>query len=66
MNTNLFTQLVESMTQMNEIARGKRSPSREFHVAAFSVKAPRLSPRGRRRLSTRSASGPADRRRRIP
>lgn len=28
----LFAELVESMTQMNEIARGERAPSRGFHV----------------------------------
>ncbi len=39
MNKKLFAELVESMTQHNEIARGKRAPSREFHVDALSVKA---------------------------
>ena len=39
MNKKLFADLVESMTQMNEIARGERAPSREFHVDAVSVKA---------------------------
>jgi len=39
MNKKLFAELVESMTQMNEIAHGERAPSREFHVDALSVKA---------------------------
>jgi hypothetical protein len=30
MNKKLFAKLLESMTQMNEIARGERAPSREF------------------------------------
>ena len=34
MNKELFEQLVESMRQMGEIARGERAPSREFHVDA--------------------------------
>ena len=38
MDKKLFAELVESMTQMNEIARGERAPSREFHVDAFSIK----------------------------
>ena len=38
MNKKLFADLVESMTQMNEIARGERAPSREFHVNALPVK----------------------------
>jgi hypothetical protein len=33
-NTKLFAELVESMEQMNEIARGERAPSREFHASA--------------------------------
>jgi hypothetical protein len=33
-NKKLFADLVESMTQMNEIARGQRAPSREFNVDA--------------------------------
>jgi len=41
MNKKLFAELVESMTQMNEIAHGARAPSREFHVDALSVKARR-------------------------
>lgn len=39
MNKKLFAELAKSMTQMNEIARGERTPSREFHVDAFLVKA---------------------------
>lgn len=38
MNKKLFADLVESMTQMNEIARGERAPSREFRVDAVSIK----------------------------
>ena len=38
MNKKLFAELVESMTQMNEIARGERVASREFHVDAFAIK----------------------------
>jgi putative transcriptional regulator len=34
-NKKLFAELVQSMTQMNEIVRGERAPSREFHVAAL-------------------------------
>jgi putative transcriptional regulator len=32
MNPKLFADLVESMTQVNEMARGERVPSREFHI----------------------------------
>lgn len=39
MNKKLFADLVESVTQMNEIARGERVSSREFHVNALPVKA---------------------------
>ena len=38
MNKRLFGELVESMTQMDEIVRGARAPSREFHVDAVAVK----------------------------
>ncbi len=38
MNKKLFAELVESMTQMNEIARGERAPSREFHVEPLAIK----------------------------
>jgi putative transcriptional regulator len=37
-NKKLFAELVESMTQMNEIVRGERAPSREFHVDAIAIK----------------------------
>ncbi|MFK3769469.1 helix-turn-helix domain-containing protein [Pseudomonas putida] len=37
MENNLFDRLVESMTQMDEIDRGERQPSREFHVDAVQV-----------------------------
>ena len=39
MNKKLFAELVESMAQMNEIVRGERAPSREFHVDAIAIKA---------------------------
>ena len=38
MNKKLFAELVESKTQMNEIARGERAPSCGFHVDALSIK----------------------------
>ncbi|HWT69471.1 MAG TPA: helix-turn-helix domain-containing protein [Pseudomonas sp.] len=38
MEKNLFNRLVESMTQMDEIDRGERQPSREFHIDAMQVK----------------------------
>ncbi len=38
MNKRLFEKLVESMEQHNEIARGERAPSREFHLDAMTVK----------------------------
>lgn len=38
MNKKLFAELVESMEQMNEIARGERAPSREFHVEPLAIK----------------------------
>jgi putative transcriptional regulator len=38
MNKRLFERLVESMEQHNEIARGKRAPSREFNIDAVAVK----------------------------
>jgi DNA-binding XRE family transcriptional regulator len=37
-NKKLFAELVESMEQMNEIARGERAPSREFHVEPLAIK----------------------------
>lgn len=38
MDTKLFERLVESMTQMNEIIDGERSPSREFLIDGIHVK----------------------------
>ena len=38
MDKRLFKRLVESMQQMDEIVRGARAPSREFHVDAERVK----------------------------
>ena len=38
MNKKLFAELVESMTQMNEIVRGARTPSREFHIEPLAIK----------------------------
>jgi putative transcriptional regulator len=38
MDKHLFDELLESVTQMDEIQRGERSPSREFHVDAVQVK----------------------------
>ena len=38
MEKKLFADLVESMTQMNEIIKGERAPSREFHFDAVKVK----------------------------
>ena len=38
MNKKLFAELVESMTQMNEIAGGERAPSREFHIEPLAIK----------------------------
>ena len=34
-----FEELLESVTQMDEIIRGERVPAREFHVDALGVKA---------------------------
>lgn len=41
MNKKLFAQLVESMEQMGEIARGERPPSRVFDVDPGNVRAVR-------------------------
>lgn len=38
MDSKLFGRLVESMQQMDEIVKGERAPSREFHVHAVQVK----------------------------
>lgn len=36
--SKFFDELMESVQQMDEIARGERQPSREFHVDALQVK----------------------------
>jgi hypothetical protein len=38
MNKKLFEYLVKSMTQMYEILRGERAPSRKFYIDADSIK----------------------------
>lgn len=38
MDKKLFADLVESLTEMGEILRGERAPSREFHADALKVK----------------------------
>ena len=38
MEKMLFDRLLESVSQMNEIARGERAPSREFVIDAVRVK----------------------------
>lgn len=38
MDKTLFAELVESMTEMGEIVRGERAPSREFTVDSVRVK----------------------------
>ncbi len=35
--SKFFDELMESVQQMNEISRGEREPSREFHVDALQV-----------------------------
>ncbi len=35
---NFFNDLMESVTQMDEIRRGERAPSREFHIDALRVR----------------------------
>jgi putative transcriptional regulator len=37
--SKFFEDLLESVTQMDDIVHGKRSPSREFHIDAAGVKA---------------------------
>ncbi|HZX70973.1 MAG TPA: helix-turn-helix domain-containing protein [Rhodanobacter sp.] len=34
----MFANLMESVTQMDEIVRGERQPSREFYIDALAVK----------------------------
>ena len=36
--SRLFDELMESVQEMNEILRGEREPSREFHVDSMRVK----------------------------
>lgn len=36
--SKFFDELMESVQQMDEIVRGERQPSREFHVDALKVK----------------------------
>jgi putative transcriptional regulator len=43
MNKKLFGKLVESMTQMDEMVRGNRAPSREFQIDALTIKELRAS-----------------------
>ncbi len=38
MNKKIFSKLVESMAQMNEIVQGKRAPSRQFEMDARTIK----------------------------
>ncbi|MGH8112490.1 MAG: helix-turn-helix domain-containing protein, partial [Rhodanobacteraceae bacterium] len=38
MNANMFAKLMESVTQVDEMVRGERQPSREFHVDALGIK----------------------------
>jgi len=38
MNKRLFERLAASMEQHGEIARGVRSPSRQFHIDAVAIK----------------------------
>lgn len=43
MDAKLFAELLESVTQMGEIVRGERAPSREFAVDEIDVKTIRLA-----------------------
>ncbi len=43
METNLFNELLASVEQMDEIVRGERAPSREFHIDAIQVKTVRAA-----------------------
>ncbi|MGE1153639.1 NadS family protein [Pseudomonas kitaguniensis] len=36
--SKFFDELMESVQEMNEVLRGEREPSREFHVDAIQVK----------------------------
>lgn len=44
MDKKLFAELVESMTEAGEIARGERAPSREFQVGASEASPIRTAP----------------------
>jgi putative transcriptional regulator len=37
-DAKMFANLMESVTQMDEMVRGERQPSREFHIDALAVK----------------------------
>ena len=54
MNKKLFAELVASMAQMNEVVRGERAPSREFHVDPIATKALRSSQFPARRLNRKA------------
>jgi putative transcriptional regulator len=54
--SNFFDDLVESVTQMDEIVRGKREPSRQFQVDAAGVKARLSQPRFAKILDVDRAS----------
>ncbi|MDB5973040.1 MAG: higA-2 2 [Hydrocarboniphaga sp.] len=43
MDKKLFARLMESVTQADEVVRGKRAPSREFVVDAAQVRAVRVA-----------------------
>ena len=43
MDKRLFSRLVESMTQMDEIVRGESPPSREFYIDTLKIKEIRKS-----------------------
>ncbi|MBE5316483.1 MAG: helix-turn-helix domain-containing protein [Xanthomonadales bacterium] len=43
MDEKLFSELLESVTEMGEITRGERAPSREFTVTAVNVKRIRVA-----------------------
>lgn len=43
MDKKLFAELVESMTEAGEIARGERAPSREFQVGETDVRRIRMA-----------------------
>lgn len=38
MDAKMFAKLMESVNQADEIVRGERQPSREFHIDALAVK----------------------------